>query len=100
MEEARPKRKRKKKRKDGSKFGKFKKEFQIIMIITGLCFLTAVILSFITGKVPTFINSVVEKQVGGAIQRQMKGFSVPGGGAGGEMPPGMDLNKLRRQMGR
>lgn len=98
MEEARPKRKRKKKRKDGSKFGKFKKEFQIMMIITGLCFLAAVILSFITGKVPTFINSVVEKQVGGAIQRQMKDIGAPGGG--GEMPPGMDLNKLRRQMGR
>lgn len=98
MEEAKPRRRRRKQKK-GSKFGQFKKEFKLLMIITGLCFLAAVILSFVTGKVPSFINSVVEKQVGGAIQREMKNL---GGGAGGmpPLPPGMDINQLRRRMGR
>ncbi|MBI5186461.1 MAG: hypothetical protein HZA01_12165 [Nitrospinae bacterium] len=98
MEEAKPRRRRKKHRK-GSNLGRFKKEFKLLMIITGLCFLAAVILSFVTGQVPSFINSVVEKQVGGAIQREMKNL---GGGAGGmpALPPGMDINQLRRRMGR
>jgi len=91
MEEAKPRRKRRKKKK--STAAKFKKELKLLLIITLLCFFAAIILSFITGKVPGFVDSVVEKQVSGAINRQMKDF---GGGA----PGGMDLNKLRRQMGR
>jgi len=92
MEEAKPRRRRKKK----SKATKFKKELKLLLIITLLCFFAALILSFVTGKVPGFVDSVVEKQVSGAINRQMKDFGMPPGGA----PGGMDLNKLRKQMGR
>lgn len=98
MEDGQPKKRRRRKKKKKSKVKRLKKELKLILIITGLCFVSAVILSFLTGKFPSFVDSVVDKQIEGAMGRQMKQMGMPGGGRG--LPGGMDMNQLRRRMGR
>lgn len=45
------------------------KNIKIMLIITGICFVIALVVSLLIGKMPTFIENTISKQIEGEIGR-------------------------------
>lgn len=60
------------------------KNFKVYLLISGLCFFVALIVSFTIGKLPSFINKTVSAQIERSISEEI--------GKGG-----MDLDKMKKE---
>jgi hypothetical protein len=60
------------------------KNFKIYLLISGLCFFVALVISFTIGKLPSFIDKTVSAQIQRGISEEM--------GKGG-----MDLEKMKKE---
>ncbi len=63
------------------------KNFKIYLLISGLCFFVAIIVSFTIGKLPSFIDKTVSAQIQRGISDEME-------------KGGMDLDKMKKEFKR